>query len=365
MILAWGAIVYATFSPIESEFFTQDLQDYLPQIIPGGEGNRAAQLLLGPWFRWDSTWFMQIAKESYFPVDGRMTFAPVYPFVVGVVGRIFGGHYLLAGLLVSSVSLLGACFLLDSEFQQFTDKDTADRAVRYLLHFSTAFFLFGAYTESLFILLLVLTWRAARKGEWLQTGIWGALAVLTRFLSIVIALPLAYLWYQTKGKQKFHAAVSLSLIPIGFAGWNLFAKWRYGRFVWEEIDTFWKSHTYWSAAGIWNNLKVIFTHKLLLAHLYMDVFAALLFILLTIIAFRKLPIEYGLLMLGLLSISMFKVTYQGLLESVSRYVLPIFPAYLILAGWGKNRWFHLIWSVVSLALLLLLSGLFFIWGWVG
>ncbi|TES91811.1 MAG: hypothetical protein E3J88_01925 [Anaerolineales bacterium] len=364
VILVWGGVVFDLFSPIEPAFDPDLINEYQLQIVPGWEGSRFLQWLLGSWFRWDNTWFMRIAIEGYQPVDGRLTFAPVYPFLVGSLGRMIGGQYLLAGLLVSSISLLGACFLLYEEFQRLTDNDTAERGLRYLLHFPTAFFLFGGYTESLFLLLLLLTWRAARKEAWIQAGVWGALLVLTRFLGGVIGLPLAYLWWRTQRKNKIKAALSLSLIPLAFVGWNLLAKWQYGRFVWEEIDNVWKLHTYWSFAGMWNNLKEILAHKMLSAHLYADLFLAVLFITLTVIAFRKLPVEYGLLMVGLLAISVLKVTNYGLLESVSRYVLPIFPGFLVLADWGKNRWFHRVWTVLTLALLLLLASIFFTWGWV-
>ncbi len=340
-----------------------------PVIIDEMDANRLKDIqvfpnLENPWFRWDSVWYVRIAKDSFFSVDGRMAYAPMYPFIVGLVGRVIGGNYLLAGLLVSSVSLIGACFLLFAEFQQFADKATADRAVRYFLHFPSVFFLFGAYSESLFILLLVLTWRAARKEDWLQTGIWGSFAILTRFVFIIIALPLALLWFQTKGKHKIQALFSLSLIPISFLGWNLFAKWQYGRFFWEETSRFWNSHNSWSIAGVWNNFKEIFLPGLQLATVYLNLFVALLFIILTIMAFRRFPAEYGLLMVGLLVIPLFRVKSTGLLQSVSRYVLSIFPGYLILAEWGNNRWFHRIWTVVSITLLLLLSSIFFMGGWI-
>jgi hypothetical protein len=49
----------------------------------------------------------------------------------------------------------------------------------------------------------------------------------------------------------------------------------------------------------------------------------------------------------------------------ARYVLILFPAYLVLAGWGRRPWIHRLIVYLSATGLLLLSGQFAIWGWVG
>jgi hypothetical protein len=55
-----------------------------------------------------------------------------------------------------------------------------------------------------------------------------------------------------------------------------------------------------------------------------------------------------------------KVLDSGLLISTSRYVLVLFPGFLMLAEWGKNRWFDRVWSVVSFTAMLFLATFFFV-----
>src|SRR5205823_7947575 len=57
------------------------------------------------WARWDSVWFLRIAEHGYNAASGAASaFYPVYPLTVAGLGRVFFGHYVLAGILISLVA---------------------------------------------------------------------------------------------------------------------------------------------------------------------------------------------------------------------------------------------------------------------
>ena len=52
------------------------------------------------WARWDSVWFLRIAEHGYGATSGvAAAFYPLYPLTLAGVGRAFGGHYVLAGIV--------------------------------------------------------------------------------------------------------------------------------------------------------------------------------------------------------------------------------------------------------------------------
>jgi hypothetical protein len=56
---------------------------------------------------------------------------------------------------------------------------------------------------------------------------------------------------------------------------------------------------------------------------------------------------------------------SGLLMSQRRYMWVLFPAFILLARWGKHTWVDRIIFVVSLLLLGLFTAMFANWYWVG
>jgi NADH:ubiquinone oxidoreductase subunit 4 (subunit M) len=66
-------------------------------------------------------------------------------------------------------------------------------------------------------------------------------------------------------------------------------------------------------------------------------------------------------------LSLYLVRFAGSqpLLGTARYVLMLFPAFFVLAEWGRRPWANRLILYSSFAGLLFLSGQFAIWGWVG
>jgi hypothetical protein len=82
--------------------------------------------------------------------------------------------------------------------------------------------------------------------------------------------------------------------------------------------------------------------------------------------FRRLGASFGLYSVGILFFLLLATSEVLPLYSVARYVLPIFPPFLLLGmAVGKWRLLRRGLPIVSLSLWLLFSGLFFSRNWVG
>jgi Gpi18-like mannosyltransferase len=323
------------------------------------------QRVLDPWYRWDAVWYLRIATEGYIPGDARIAWPPVYPLATRLLGALTGGQLLLASILVSLAALIGVGVLLYREFLELSDEASAHRALRTLLLFPTAFYLFVGYSESTFLLFVLLAWRAARRERWVHASLWGALATLTRFNGIFLLLPLLYLWWRARERRDLTGLLSFGALPAVFLGWSAFTKLRYELFPWEALNQFWEIHSDWPWVGIWTNLQsTLRLTSLRIYYVNVDLAAVLLFLLLTLWAFRRLPFEYGLLMIGLGWTTVVKISDSGFLLSASRYVLPLFPAYLLLGEIGRLRVLRYAWWLSSGALMLHLASEYIRWHWV-
>jgi hypothetical protein len=166
----------------------------LPSSMPNGQPlplTNGWQNAITDWDKLDANWFLYIAQAGYSNHNPTAAFFPGYPMMIRLVGYLCLGHLLLAAYLVSNLALLTALVLLYRLTEREYDQDTARRAVLYLAIFPTAVFLFGLYSESLFLVSVVGAFYLARRGHWWWAGVVGIGATLTRSVGVVIALALA------------------------------------------------------------------------------------------------------------------------------------------------------------------------------
>lgn len=141
---------------------------------------------------WDCGWYRTIVEHGYdaAPVEyfrpggANWAFFPLYPLIVALVARA-GLPILLAGFIVSSACIVTACLaarpLLRDE-RAWNLWAFSLLAGPFSMLFSTL------YTESLFILLIVLSLRALLRRHYLQAGLWAALLSATRVTGVLMTL---------------------------------------------------------------------------------------------------------------------------------------------------------------------------------
>ncbi len=333
------------------------------QIIPGGfqQGQTLTDLTVWPWFRWDTEWYITIALHGY-TTEGSASFAPIYPLLIRLIS-LTGLNPMTSALLVSNIALILCCLLLYQEALERFDAKTASRTILYFLLFPSAVYLFAGYTEGLFTLFVLFAWRAGHKQRWLWMSILGALAILTRFQGVGLLVPLAFIWWKQRKTAPWQG-LFLLIIPATVALWTLIVKFGlHAEFPWGALQGQFEAYYAWPWYPIWRSFQALTGPHPCISD-FMDFSLTMLFIGLTVIAAFKLPGEYSLLMAAVLGPSIVKVAFDMPLMSMSRYLLPLFPGFLLLAHFGRKPLFHWLWLIFSLTLMALAAAGFFLWQWV-
>ena len=345
-------------------------------------------LLTDVWARWDSVWFLRIAEDGYGSIErAAAAFYPGYPAAVAVVGRLLGGHYVTAGILVSLAAGLGSFVLLYGLAESRLGSDGAYRTVLYLAIFPMAFFLQAVYAEALFLLLTLAAFTAAERGRFLGAGAFTGLALLTRPAGFALLPALALLAWRSR--ERGRALASLAVAPVLFALYPLL--------LWREVDdpfAFTDAQEIWTRhlspagplGGIWDGLRAGWAGVRQLAsgsdsRIYWsaventdpDRVAALnlqglaflvLFVALTVIAWRRFGTPYGLFCAASLAIPLSVPSERWPLLSLPRFGLVVFPFFLALAWLGRSGRVHTAIVAVSALLLGVSVAQWALWQWV-
>jgi hypothetical protein len=152
-------------------------------------------LLVAPSARWDSVWYLTIAERGYGDEQqhAQAAFYPLYPLLMRALGWIVGSP-LVAGILISLACFLVALALLHKLATLELGARDARGTVLLVAFFPTALFFSAVYSESLFLLVTVGAFLAARNGRWASAGALGGLAALTRNSGVLLLVPLALLF---------------------------------------------------------------------------------------------------------------------------------------------------------------------------
>ncbi|MEA2435575.1 MAG: hypothetical protein QOF65_131, partial [Thermoleophilaceae bacterium] len=177
--------------------------------------------LLSPLARWDSAWYLDIAHSGY--SGPSSAFFPLYPLLVRVVGTVSApGALLVAGYVVSLAALFGALYLMHRLVTlELGSSEVARVAVLMLALFPGALWLGAPYSESLFLLLSVGAFYAARIDRWAVAGVCAALASATRSAGIVLVVPLVILWWKSTGRRARDLAW-IALAPAGLVAYSVY-----------------------------------------------------------------------------------------------------------------------------------------------
>ncbi|MGB8646404.1 MAG: glycosyltransferase family 39 protein [Anaerolineae bacterium] len=315
--------------------------------------------VLGIWERFDAYWYLAIAQHGYGALSGDVHFPPLYPVLIHLLGDSLGG-----ALLISNLALIAALAFLYQLARDLFGEPTARRTTVYLLLFPTAFFFMSAYTEPLFLLTALLALRAMGKRSWLWAGFWTFCGILIRLQGVALVLPLVYALWSARPLDKRVARLVALVLP-GIAALSYLGL----RALGGDAAIVPITETSLSArlAFPWDNLLYAFqtlaSGKFLIADV-LNLLITILFVGVLAAGWRRLPPLLTLYTVASLVVLTIRLVDTQPLNSMSRYVLSLFPLFMLLGLWGQNRWVQRLVIYSSFALGLFLSAQFFLWGWV-
>ncbi|RPJ28072.1 MAG: hypothetical protein EHM33_05805 [Chloroflexi bacterium] len=318
---------------------------------------------LAMWQRFDANWYISVAETGYGGIDGDDHFPPLFPVLIRLLKPLFGSAF-LAGLFISHLATFYAIKLLYDTFQQWAGNPLAKRSTLFFLVYPTSFFLFSVYSESLFLVAVLLSFQQMRQRSWAWAGFWAFCAILTRLQGAALIIPMIYLMWQEGSfpRRPIHW-FSLALPAMGGL-FYLFLRSRQitgGAIPFVEAD--WHARlvppweTYWYAIQTLLSGKFSFIDAL-------NWSIVTLFMILLIAGWRRIPLEYNLYSAVTLLIILIRIVETQPLISMSRYSLMFFPSFFILGLAGENPWIRRLILYTFVSLNLYLSAQFFLWGWV-
>jgi hypothetical protein len=343
-------------------------------------------LLLSMWQRWDVNWYLSVAAGGYVNSSIRSAFFPLYPALTALLTAVIGsGQRLAAAMIIASLGALAACIglglLAEREFpvfssrseEQFTPQrsdaaapsaaSTASAAVRVMLAYPLALFMFAGYADSVLIACCVFAIYFARCRRWHWAIVFAFAAGLTRPTSVILVLPLFYEYGAAYGlwQMALHlrwrelrrrlrpsllgtwllvtAATPLAIglyavylghffgDPLLFVHLQATAWHRYLLPPWQVVKL---AASTWHHAIAWGFVR---------ARMLVDELPVVVFAVLTFFIARRLPLTYTLLMLGVLFTSVATPVVHGQFPfaAAGRYLLPAIPVYLLLGSWMRRR----------------------------
>jgi hypothetical protein len=323
------------------------------------------------WQRWDTTHYQAIAERGYTSFGLALFVPPLYPLLMRGVGGVTGGDTLLAGILVSNVFyLLGLVAFYRLVFREGQNRPAAQRAVIYLASFPTAFFFLAAYTEALYLFAVVLMFEALRAERWGWAGIGGGLASLSRLPGVLAVAPLVYVaWTDWRTGRKVRPGVwgAISLTLLGAAIFPLYVWLGMGLPPWTPLliqNIRNSGGLAWPGANLLAAARQALSGQFVLTDV-IDLTFFITFIVGAVPVWRKLPRIYSVYYLAVLALYLTRIAGSQPLLGIARYVLALFPLFMVWGPWGQNAWVNRLVLYTSWAGLLFLSGQFAIWGWVG
>jgi Mannosyltransferase (PIG-V) len=308
--------------------------------------------VLSPLARWDSTWYLGIAHSGY--AGPSSAFFPLYPLLVRVVAAVSApGALLVASYVVSLAALLGALYLMYRLVAlELGSGRLARDAVLMLTLFPGSLWLGAPYSESLFLLLSVGAFYAARTERWAWAGVCAALASATRSAGIVLVVPLLLLWWGSR-ERRLRDLGWIALAPVGLLAYSIYLAAAIGDgFAYLHLQDVW----FRSFAGpfgavpdgataAWDGLRQIVSGQR--AHVYftaaggdpiavgwhnVELFAFLAAGLVAVVGvLRRLPRAYGAYVVAALALPLSFPVGPEPLMSLPRFLAVLFPVFMWLA----------------------------------
>ena len=302
---------------------------------------------------------------------------------------------MVVGLSVASASALGALVVLHRLVELEFGGEAATNTVWIVAWLPVALFLSAVYSESLFLLLVIGSFYAARLGRWPTAGVLGALAAASRNSGVVLLVPLVLLYlYGPREDRKPDRRQSglrrrydlrpdllwLAAVPLGLLAYIAYLQISFG----DPLAPYTQQH-HWHRSfvplggvppGIWEGLKALISAvpggaSVLGTHLSADsitrriveLAALILAAVLLRLSWKRLPMPYTVYAgLGLL-LAVSAPSSVEPLRSLPRFTLVLFPLWIALALWATER--HRVRAMIFICapLLVFWTYLFVSWTW--
>jgi hypothetical protein len=347
------------------DFYPAQLPDSFLPVHPALDG----------WARWDAAHYVALARYGYDvanPSDGDgLGFLPLYSLLIRGLTRLSGANptdaaYAVAGIAIANVCFVIAIALFAKLSGRILSGHTAIYPVILLCLMPFSFFLNAAYSESLFLVVVLSSLLLALDGKWLGAGGVAAVASLTRLAGLGLAP--ALFWGAWKAGMRGWRLIATGLLPFGgFLVYSLYtAIWHddpFAYFTAQQNWGGWDEHVRFYAELFVRSPSEALQGDPRHLVIVLNLLLALVFLALLPIIWKRLPPAIAMFT-AVTVVAHLMVTWV----SLGRYLLPAIGIYLVLgamvasprwSGWARDALFAVL-AILLAALTVLFSRGFWI-----
>jgi len=224
---------------------------------------------------------------------------------------------------------------------ELSDQAAAGRSIIYLATFPSAFFFLSGYTEALYLLAAILALYTVAKERWWQAGLWGALASLARLPGALIVVPLVYAaWTDWPRTRSWRAWPAVVLTLIGAAVLPLYTWLGLHLPPWTPLvvqSARFNGGLAWPGANMLEAVRRIWVGQFFVADV-LDLVFLTIFLVCAVPVWKKLSRPCGVYYAAILLTYLTRMGGAGPLLGTARYVLALFPAFILWGKRGERPW---------------------------
>lgn len=343
---------------------------YSRHLLGGGYEKYHTFFYIFPWANFDGEHFLSIAQYGY--KEYQQAFFPLYPKLISSGMNLFGETLRVGattGLIISSVCFIAGLLFFYKLLKLDYSRRFSLGVIVVLLMYPASFYFNAVYTEALFLMLIVASFYFFRTKRYFWAGLLGFFAATTRVFGILLLL--SFIIEAIVHKIPLKKIYWIGLIPAGLLSYMIYLYYTVGDplafynlqlIVGEQhqrgIVLF--------PQVIFRYLKIIFNTEgisPLFTTILFELATGILFMLLPIIGlFKNVRLSY----LFLAFAGFILPTIQGSFSSLPRYVLILFPGFIVLALMIRNlpNYLKILLGFLSLILLIIETAFFLRGYWV-
>lgn len=321
--------------------------------------------LFEAWNIWDAPHYLDIA-DNWYVSEGEdsnwIVFLPLYPTLVSIIDSVTPFGILTSGYLVSFLCALTAASFLYKLVLLDEKERTATFSIIALLFFPTSFFLFLPYPESLFLMLVLGTFYFARKGSFVWASVFASFATGTKIAGLAL-IPVIFteiILHHIKFSKQANFYKMLLVLNLPIAGFLVYLFINYQ--IFGDIFYFQKAQdANWGTSfspviSGFNQARGFFADPDFETRIYLgygQIGVFVLGIITTIYSFFKLRKSYFIYSAAILLI----YSSMSYWLSFPRYILSMFPLFIMIGKFANNRMIGLAFAVMSFVLLFIFGSI--------
>lgn len=264
----------------------------------------------------------------------QFAFFPLHPLLQWLLSHVTKDVILWSAALSNLYLFIGLLFLHKLTLAFGYDQQIARRTIFYTATFPVSYFFSVPLTEALFLMLTVTSFYAAKRENWWAAGAIGAFASAARPNGVILLPALLILSWQIYRSLQIKKIFGLLLVPVGLWAFMIYSWWACGDpWAFRTAVAHWgrKPGFFLTALGKY----LIHPHTILEPWNFnlLNASSALLCFFCVYVLIRRR--EWALAAYAFMAI--FLPLSTGMLQSLDRYALIIFPMFMGLAMVAKSE----------------------------